>query len=184
MLASCRNNVYKCSVVCVCCCCCCCCCCCGCCVVRVCCVVCCDPSKRFMVTPVVCPRLFEFLATLTFGALRKNHNVSTAFETIAKKKRRKQKQRKPVVHVRSAMYHELSRTDCRVSVSSEQCTFLDALFLTTVNGLWITQHQVRAVCEAESNVQCTSMTCGWCQAQTLLLTKVAKTTSMCQQNAL
>ena len=30
---------------------------------------------------------------------------------------------------------------------------------------------------AESNVQCTSMACGWCVAQTLLLTRVAKTTS-------
>ena len=40
-----------------------------------------------MVTPAVCPRLFEFLTTLTFGAQRRHHIVSTAFETIAKKKR-------------------------------------------------------------------------------------------------
>ena len=32
---------------------------------------------------------FEFLATLTFGALRRNHSVSTAFETIAKKNTRR-----------------------------------------------------------------------------------------------
>ena len=38
-----------------------------------------------MVTPVVCPRLFEFLTTLTVGAQRRNHTVSTAFETITKK---------------------------------------------------------------------------------------------------
>ena len=31
---------------------------------------------------------FEFLATLTFGALRRNHSVSKAFETIAKNARR------------------------------------------------------------------------------------------------
>ena len=49
----------------------------------VCCVLCCDPSKRFMVTPVVRPRLFELLAALTFGALRRNHTVSAAFETVS-----------------------------------------------------------------------------------------------------
>ena len=38
--------------------------------------------RRVTVTPVVCPRLFEFLNTLTFGALRKNHIVSTAFEAV------------------------------------------------------------------------------------------------------
>ena len=40
--------------------------------------------KRFIVTPAVCPRLFEFLTTLTFGALRKNHTVSRALEVIEK----------------------------------------------------------------------------------------------------
>ena len=30
---------------------------------------------------------FEFLAMLTFGALRRNHSVSTAFETIEKNAR-------------------------------------------------------------------------------------------------
>ena len=62
------------------------------------------PSERFIVTPVVCPRLLEFLTTLTFGALHRSHLVSIASETIAKKKRRF------VVYVRSAMYHEVSRT--------------------------------------------------------------------------
>ena len=32
-----------------------------------------------------CPRLFEFLTTLTFGAQNRNHIVPTALETIAKK---------------------------------------------------------------------------------------------------
>ena len=34
------------------------------------------PSKRFVVTPAVYPRVFEILTTLTFGALCKNHIVS------------------------------------------------------------------------------------------------------------
>ena len=46
------------------------------------------PSRKSMVTPVVCPRLFGILTMLTFRALRRNHIVSTAFETIAKKKKR------------------------------------------------------------------------------------------------
>ena len=37
-------------------------------------------------SPVVCLRLFESLTALTFGALRKNHIVSTAFETVEKKR--------------------------------------------------------------------------------------------------
>ena len=37
---------------------------------------------------------------------------------------------------------------------------------------------------AKSNVQCTSMACGWCVAQTLLLTRVAKTTSTWRLGAL
>ena len=41
--------------------------------------------KRFIVTPAVCPRLFEFLTTWTFGALRKNHIVSRAHEVIENK---------------------------------------------------------------------------------------------------
>ena len=51
--------------------------------------------RRVMVTPAVCARLFEILTTLTFGALAKQET---------------QRQGKLVVHVRSAMYHELSRT--------------------------------------------------------------------------
>ena len=65
--------------------------------------------KRVMFTPVVCPRMLEFLTTLTFGAQRRNHIVSTAIETIAKKKE-KQKQGKLVVHMRSAIHHGLSKT--------------------------------------------------------------------------
>ena len=38
------------------------------------------------VTPAVCPRLFEFLTTLTLGALGRNHIVSTVFGSIAKKR--------------------------------------------------------------------------------------------------
>ena len=45
------------------------------------------PSKRFVITSVVYPRVFEILTTLTFGALRKNHIVSPAFDTIKKKRR-------------------------------------------------------------------------------------------------
>ena len=73
------------------------------------CAVCCDPSKRFTVSPVVYPRVFKILTALTFGALRKNHNVSPTFEDIQKKTHWTEK-RKPVIHVRSAMYHESSRT--------------------------------------------------------------------------
>ena len=39
--------------------------------------------KKVIVTPAL---IFEFVTTLTYGALRINHIVSTAFETIAKKK--------------------------------------------------------------------------------------------------
>ena len=42
----------------------------------------------------VCPRWFEMLTTLTFGALRKNHFVSTAFETIAKTNNAKDRNKK------------------------------------------------------------------------------------------
>ena len=43
------------------------------------------PSKRFIVTPLLCPRLYEFLTTLTCGALRKTHILSTAFDVEKKK---------------------------------------------------------------------------------------------------
>ena len=65
----------------------------------------CLPSKRFIVTPVVCPRLFEIITTLTSRALRRNHIVPSA-SVATKKKRTRQRQRKPIVYVRSAMYHE------------------------------------------------------------------------------
>ena len=64
-----------------------------CCVVCVCCVCCgvvCDnSSKRFMVTPVVYPRVFEFVPSLTTGTLRKNHIVSTTFGAITKTKKKR-----------------------------------------------------------------------------------------------
>ena len=44
---------------------------------------------RVMVTPAVYPRWFELLTTLTFRALGRNHIVSIAFETIAKKRETK-----------------------------------------------------------------------------------------------
>ena len=46
------------------------------------------PSKRVVVPPAVCPRLFEFFTVLTFGAQRRNHIESAAFETITKKRDR------------------------------------------------------------------------------------------------
>ena len=58
-----------------------------------------------------CPRLFEFLITLTFDTLRRSRIVSTVFDVIEKEKRTRQNQSKPVVHVRSIMYHESSRTE-------------------------------------------------------------------------
>ena len=59
-----------------------------------------------MVTPAVCPRLLEILNTLTFGPQRRQYTVSTPCE----KKTQTQRQTGLVVHMRSAMYHELSRT--------------------------------------------------------------------------
>ena len=41
-------------------------------------------AKRVTVTAAACPRLFEILTMLTFGAQRKNHTVSTALEAIKK----------------------------------------------------------------------------------------------------
>ena len=65
--------------------------------------------ERVMVTPAVCPRLFEFLTTLTFGALRRNHMVSTPFETVAKKKSKRRDTEGSFVRVQSAINHYLSR---------------------------------------------------------------------------
>ena len=56
---------------------------------------------REMVTPVVGPRMFEILTTLTFGALHRNHMVTKRFGTIANKKQT-QRQGRLVAHVRSA----------------------------------------------------------------------------------
>ena len=58
----------------------------------------------------VYPRLFEILATLTFGALRKTSHCVNNISDYRKKTRKKQEQWHLVVHVWSAMYHEVSRT--------------------------------------------------------------------------
>ena len=81
--------------------------------------------KRVMVTPAVCPRLCEIPTTLTVGAQRRNHIVSTAYETVARKK----KEGRLVVHVRSAIHHELSRTQPK---SEENCVSVgdDSLAVT------------------------------------------------------
>ena len=44
--------------------------------------------EKVVVTPAVCPRLFEFLTTLTFGAQRRNHIASTPSVAIAKKQKK------------------------------------------------------------------------------------------------
>ena len=46
------------------------------------------------------------------------------------------------------------------------CPTRNTLFLTIVTGLWITHPQVRAVCEAESNVRWTNVACGWSSTNT------------------
>ena len=51
----------------------------------------------------VCPRLFDILTTLTFGA-KKSHCVTNI------RGRHKKNNENLVVHVWSAMYHEVSRT--------------------------------------------------------------------------
>ena len=91
LLAPCRNKLSKCTccvVWCVLCCVVCSgvvcgqCCCCG-------VVVVCGYPYECHNTPAVCQRLFGFLTTLTFTALRKNRIVSAAFDTIAKNKKMK-----------------------------------------------------------------------------------------------
>ena len=47
-----------------------------------------DYLERVMATTTVYSRLFEFLTTSTIRALRRNHIVSTVFETIAKNTRK------------------------------------------------------------------------------------------------
>ena len=61
-----------------------------------------DIITRVTVTPAVCSRLFEFLTS--DEKLCEQH-----LETVAKKKKNQQ-QGRLVVHVRSATYHALSRT--------------------------------------------------------------------------
>ena len=63
--------------------------------------------NKAMVTPTVCPRLFEIFTTLTFGALA---NKET------------QRQRRLVVHVRSAICHEVSRTQPKLE---RKCVSVD-----------------------------------------------------------
>ena len=58
--------------------------------------------------PFVRACLIEILTALTFGALGTSHIVPTAFETTAKTKT--QIQGRLVVPTRSAICHELSRT--------------------------------------------------------------------------
>ena len=69
-------------------------------------------KRGHVVTPAVCPRLFEVLTTLTLGALRNNHTVSTAFENIVQKK--KKKQGRLVVHVPPAFFHDLSKNTTEI----------------------------------------------------------------------
>ena len=56
--------------------------------------------KRVMVSPAVCPRLFEFLTTLTFGQ-RGDRTVSKAFETIDKKITNTETRKAPYPHATS-----------------------------------------------------------------------------------
>ena len=67
--------------------------------------------QRVMVTLIACPRLFEFLTTLTFGAQRRNHIVSTALRPSENMKRQGR-------HLGSAIYHELSRTQPKLQRKS------------------------------------------------------------------
>ena len=73
-------------------------------------------SKRFIVTPAVCQRLFEFPTADARSTAQKSHRINSILRPSQKKK---QKQRKPVVHVQSATYHESSRT--RPKLGRECC---------------------------------------------------------------
>ena len=73
------------------------------------------PSKRFIVTLAVCQRLFEFPTADARSTAQKSHRINS----ILRPSQKKQKQRKPVVYVRSAMYHESSRT--RPKLGRECC---------------------------------------------------------------
>ena len=59
----------------------------------------------------LCPCFFEFLTTLTFGALRRNHFVSTALEPTSKKKQRQGRLR---VDMRPAIYYEFVKNTTEV----------------------------------------------------------------------
>ena len=73
------------------------------------CVVVCCVVKKKRRDVVVCTRLREILTTVVFAEQHRNHIVSIAFETIAKIKTT-QRPGRLAVHVPSAIYHELSRT--------------------------------------------------------------------------
>ena len=80
--------------------------------------------EKVMATPAVSPGLFEYLTTLTFRAQHRNHIVSTAFWTRCKQKQRLERL---VVHMRSAIHHDLSRIQpkleaARLSVGVDKLT--------------------------------------------------------------
>ena len=60
-----------------------------------------------MVTLVVCPRLFAFLTTFTSGAPRRNHMCQ---QNLRPSQKNTQRHGRLVVHVRSAICHELCKT--------------------------------------------------------------------------
>ena len=70
-------------------------------------------SKRVMATSAVCPRLFENFTTSTFGTLRRNQVVSTAFESIEKSKQNCQE------HNRSWKRSACSEKRCQTHVGSQ-----------------------------------------------------------------
>ena len=55
------------------------------------------PSKRFVVAPAVFPRMFEILAALTFGALRKKTHLCHQHSRTSHKKEKTMKTRRPRV---------------------------------------------------------------------------------------
>ena len=67
---------------------------------------------------------------------------------------------------------------CFCSVSCAQ------LFVHARTRRWAVQHIMRQCTTMTENKCCASMACGWCVAQTLLLTRVAKTTSTWRLSAL
>ena len=73
-----------------------------------------------MATPAVCPRLLEILTTLTFRALLLNH-IEQTFETIANQETQTWRHGRLVVHMGSAIYHELTRTQTEVEREVCRC---------------------------------------------------------------